>query len=71
MAGFNEFNQDAGRAGWVQKDIAMAACADFDFVGDEARAAGFQFLDNRVQIGNANRNMVQAFATVGDELCDY
>src|SRR3954468_7868232 len=54
----------------MQEDIKMPAGADLDLFGDELRAARFQPLHCRREIGHPQRYVVQALTALGDEASD-
>src|SRR5579862_6259805 len=67
---FHQLQQHATGAGRMYKYIEVTAGADFDLVGNEARARRLQALDGGRQIVDMQGDVVQAFAALGQELGD-
>src|SRR6185437_7459586 len=66
----DEFNQHARSAGGMEKNVAMPTGAGFNFVRNQAGAFSLQSLHRSLQIRDANGNVMQAFATLGNEFGD-
>src|SRR5215469_12672149 len=67
----DQFEQHASRARGMDKNEAMATGAGPDLVRDQAHALFLQLFHRKRQIGNAQANVVQSLAALGDEFCDY
>ena len=54
----------------MDEEVEMAAGADLNVFRDEARALGFQRFERGRDVFNVQRDVVQAFATLGEETAD-
>ena len=65
-----EFEQHATGALWMHKGDAAIVCARGGLLGD-ARAGIAQFFDVFVDVGGAQGDVMDAAATIGEELADF